>query len=1073
MIVNQSISHLHSFQSLQRLVQHYLPVDEQEKVWRGVETAVSIHDGYFRKNESPYIDHVLSVATILASWRAPTDIIIAGLLHDALKANYARVPKLDQIEASFGREVSRLIQDISRLGRFGQFLAVEPSNQTDDVMQQLPWVAMVLQQSPFAVVIKLADKLHNFQSLHALSEDRQKAYATGTLRIFVPFAERLGMRRVKRELADSAFRVLEPDLYTQILARYPHEAREEMIAPILAEIETHLARNDVPAQVTFVPNSVYDIQLAETKQGKHLPLCETMSTIIAVKNMLDCYKALGVIHQLWSPQPNKFVDYISTPKPNGYRALHTTVRPKPGSCQIVAIRDQNMMLVADYGLTAGWHGVSDALLPHFKAWQEPPPGKVTVLTPDGELKLLTEGATPVDFAYAVHVGLGHQCMGALVNGRQTSLDYPLKTGDVVHVLTGRTSVGPSSDWLHFVKTPKARQEIRRWLKAQNPKDLADKGWTILDAQLQRHKLSLPFGVVSESLTAVAETLGYKQQDDLLVAIGLQQRDPDEVVILLKKKYEEGTLFAASQAIVASLSKSNLPQKLARCCRPVPPYAICGYVTKQNVVTIHRANCVRLRHLQPLLHVEWNDVSVQYRTEIDVQCVDRAGLVRDVSDIVSAVGVNITSFHADRLEGGMSYIHISLGDIPRTQREHIIEKLRRVQNVQKVILKGPGTSNQQKQRMSPKPGNPYTLKPVTGDAFFGRKTELRELINHLRNVNPGEAVLLWGPRRIGKTSILLQLQQNVMNSDDYVLGFLDMQRLSGRSTTVFLRDIMRTILESDLPDEKIQPPNLSRMKRDPLGYFRSFLDNSPILQKKHLVLILDEFQLLSTLTEDHVGLADISRFFRSLIQFRAGLTIIFSGGGVLEHLSAQPATSFMLEVARHQKVGFLTAEDARSLIVKPANQVQYDGAVVEQLLSLTAGHPYYLQWLCGELVAQVRRDDRDMIFTSDLEVLLEEWLPQQGEQYFSHLWGNATGFDRTQQAVAKTLLTAVSHHPQSWMPLQAIIAAVNSHSKMTIKTILRYLVQLDTLVKRKDAAYCLRIPLAARWMRHNYSAVSKY
>lgn len=1071
MIVNQLISHLRSFQSLQRQVQYYMPVDEQELMWRGVETAVSIHDGYFRKNNKPYIDHALSVANILASWRAPCHIVIAGLLHDILKSNYANVPNLDHLETIFGREVIRLIQDISRLGRFGQLLAVDSSNSADDVMQQLPWVAMVLQQSPFAVVIKLADKLHNFQSLSSLSEERQIEYATSTLRIFVPFAERLGMRRVKRQLADSAFRVLEPDVYNQILDRYPHEAREALIAPILGEIETRLEENNIPAQVTFVPNSVYDIQLAETKQGKQLPLCETMSTIIAVNNMLDCYKALGVIHQLWSPQPNKFLDYISAPKPNGYRALHTRVRPKPGSCQIVAIRDQNMMLVADYGLTAGWHGVPDAMLPHFEAWQEPPPGKVTVLTPDGELKLLADGATPVDFAYVVHVGVGHQCMGALVNGRQAALDYPLKTGDVVHILTGRTSVGPSPDWLQFVKTSKARQEIRRWLKVQKPKDAADKGWTILDAQLQRNKLSLPFGVVSESLTAVAEALGYKQHDDLLVAIGLQQRDPDEVVDLLKHKHEKGTLFAASQAIVASLSNSNLRQKLARCCRPVPPYAICGYVTKQNVVTIHRASCARLRHLQPLLHVEWNDVSVQYRTEIDVECIDRAGLVRDVSEIVSATGVNMTSFHADRLEGGASYIHISLGDMPRTQRERIVEKLRQVLNVQKVILRAPGTSNQPQQRMSPKLGNPYTLRPVTGDAFFGRINELRELINHLRNVNPGEAVLLWGPRRIGKTSILLQLQQNVMNSDDFVLGFLDMQRLSGRSTTMFLREIIRTILDANPPDKKIQPPNLRRMKRDPLGYFRSFLDNSPILQNKHLVLILDEFQLLSTLTEDHVGLADISRFFRSLIQFRAGLTIIFSGGGVLDHLLAQPATSFMLEVARHQKVGFLTAEDARSLIVKPANQVQYDGAVVEQLLSLTAGHPYYLQWVCGELVAQVRRDDRDMIFVPDLEKLLQEWLPQQGEQYFNHLWGNSAGFDGTQQVVGKALLTAVCHHPQPWMPLHAILSTINSHSETVIKTVLHNLVQLDTLVKRKDAAYCFRIPLAAKWLRHNYSVVS--
>ncbi|MCA9924233.1 MAG: TGS domain-containing protein, partial [Anaerolineales bacterium] len=563
------------------------------------------------------------------------------------------------------------------------------------------------------------------------------------------------------------------------------------------------------------------------EKGRSLLFTETQTAVIAVADVPTCYQLLGLVHQVWPPQPGKIIDYIAVPKPNGYRALHTTTRIQPGLFQIVAIRDREMMLVADYGLTAGWQGVSASLLPHFEAWQDPPPGKITVLTPDGDLMVLPKGATPVDFAYAVHDGLGHQCIGAMVNSRQSALDYSLETGDVVHVLTGKTRVGPSVDWLDFVKTAKARQSIRRWLKAQKPENFVEKGWAILQTQLQRHKLQLPFGVASEPITAVAAKLGYKHRDDLLVAIGLQRRDPSDVVAMLLNMYEQGTLLPAKQATLSSLDNADLPQKLARCCRPEPPDEIVGYVTRQNIVTIHRADCARLRQLQPLIHADWNDVSVQYHAEIAIQCMDRPGLVRDVSQIISETGVNMTSFHAERLEGGISYVRIGLGGMPLSQQENLLAELRQISHVHRVTVRAPGTRNGPTV-MSPQHGNPYTLRPVTGDSFFGRRAELRELINNLRNVNPGEAVLLWGPRRIGKTSLLLQLQQNVMNSDDYVVGFLDMQRLSGRSTTIFLRDIIRAILETNVSSKKIQPPNLSRMRRDPLGYFRSFLDNSPIL-----------------------------------------------------------------------------------------------------------------------------------------------------------------------------------------------------------------------------------------------------
>ncbi|MCP5100817.1 MAG: AAA family ATPase, partial [Chloroflexi bacterium] len=610
-------------------------------------------------------------------------------------------------------------------------------------------------------------------------------------------------------------------------------------------------------------------------------------------------------------------------------------------------------------------------------------------------------------------------------------------------------------------------------KDQKPKDAADKGWAILETQLYRQRIAVSFAQASRVLTAVAEQLGFEDRNALLIAIGLDQKQPAAVVPLIAQQLEKETFYPEMQAAVSALDDANLPQRLARCCRPVPPDVIVGYVTKGNRITIHKVDCARVRSLRPIVHADWNNVNVQYRTEISLQCVDRPGLVRDVSLIVSDSGTNMTNFHADRLDGGAAYIQIGFGDIPRSQREQLVTKLRQVADVEQVTVRAPGFSHRSLQR-SPLPGmggNPYTLRPVTGESFFGRRVELRELINNLRMIQPGEAVLLWGPRRIGKTSLLLQFQQNIMSSEDYVLGFLDMQRLSGRSTTMFLRDIIRAVLKPiDSPAAKA--PNLRNMRRDPLGYFRSFIELNPLIQNKHLVLILDEFQLLANLTEDYVSLADINRYFRSLIQHRGGLSIIFSGGGILDTLLEQPETSFMLEVARYQKVGCLSEGSARQLIVEPAQRVQFDEAVVERLVGLTAGHPYYLQWLCGELVAAADRQESNLVEMAHMSRLLETWLPQQGAQFFNHLWGSASGFDARQQEMGQKVLTAVSHQNApfvSFETLSTTLAGLLSQDDLWL--ILQSLTKIDTLVIENDQ-YRFRVPLVSMWMRSNYRLEEK-
>ncbi|MCP4358361.1 MAG: HD domain-containing protein [Chloroflexi bacterium] len=1055
----------------------YLPDTDQQFVRRAYDLAAQIHAGFERIDESPYIDHATAVAHRLAAWYAPADVIAAGLLHDTLNPHYAANLSLEQIEKQLNGTVAKLVQDVTRLSQLGAPFSYDLASPIQDrmafVTSQLPWAALILQRSPLAVVIKIADKLHNCESIATLKPERQTAFATGVMSVFVPFAERLGMRAVKRHLEDAAFAVLEPDIFARMQTLYPAQKRQAAATPLVTQLKEALLAQDVGAQVFTRPRSFYDMHRldAETKGTVPLHLADPLIVVTAATPI--CYQALGIVHQLWPPKPGHLLDFIAAPKQNGYRALHTQSHYQADEWLTVAIRDQEMDVAADYGITAAWQGIPFNFHSTFPTWEEPPPGKIGVLTPDGDFKTLPEGATPVDFAYAIHLGLGHQCTGALVNGRQTSLDRPLETGDVIHILTSNVSVGPSPEWLNYVKTKRARAAIRRWLKAEKPDDAAENGWLRLDEQLRLAGMTLSASPVMNRLTAVAAQLGYPSSDDLFLALGLNQVETQKVVDVLQEMEAKGDGRPALQATILSLSEAGMPQRLAACCRPAPPDPIVGYLTKAGVVTIHRADCAHVRRLRPHIQAKWGQLDVQPKSEVQMVGLDRSGLVRDVSQVVTVAGVNMTSFHADRMSDGSARIIIGLGDLPLWQLDHLEALLGKLPDVRQITRSRPTMSTQMSYDsvLARHFENPYTLRPVSGIGFFGRKRELLELINNLRDVRPGEAVLLWGPRRIGKTSLLLEFQQRVMASQDYVLVFVDMQRLSGRSTTMFIRDILRAIAKA--LNNSVRTPRLSHLRRDPLGYFRGFLENVPALQNKHLVLIIDEFQLISNLQEEEVSLADMNRAFRSLIQHRGGLSIIFSGGGVLDTLLRQPDTSFMLEVARYQKVDCLDEADARDLITKPVQRAVYDTAVVERLLQLTARHPYYLQWLCGELVARADRVEDKMIQDEHLDTLLAEWLPEQGEQFFNHMWGSSTGFSYAQQYLSKLALVAMSTAtPASeWWTTADFTALLGTHlpQEPGLWSTLHDLAQMDTLLtNRINTQYAVRMPLFQLWIQANYT-----
>ncbi|GAB4280764.1 MAG: hypothetical protein Kow0080_33940 [Candidatus Promineifilaceae bacterium] len=1076
------LPHLNGFLSY---IETYLPQDDIKRVREALNVAATAHKNAFRLNGEPYLAHPLAVARYLAEWYAPADVLIAGLLHDVAKPKYALPMTMKEIGRQFGEQIANLVRDVTLLGRLGYVYPGESkavvAEQDNDLSQRLPWAANIMYRSPTAVIIKLADRLHNFHSLDVLPEERRLTYATVTRNIFSPFAERLGMRIVKRQLDDFAFQLLQPEEYETAVVEANKTLTEQKLTFLLTKLQKELTAAGIQASLSLKKRSMLDLYNLKREKGRHYSIYLAHSIIVTVPDEMTCYQALGVIHKNWQPLPGRLRDMIALPRVNGYRAIHTSIRTGQTGEMRVAIRDPLMDLVADYGLAAEWQGVPKQYLPKFPEWKEPPLGKIAVFTPDGDVKMLPQGATAVDLAYTIHNQLGNQCTNAIINGSLMPLEHPLQSGDIVDILTSRASVGPLPEWLSFVQTTKAQTAIRRWLREHEPTKAAEAGWQILDTALRQEGTILSSVDVQSRLQKAAHDLGYESQQKMLTEIGLGQSSPQKVVSHIQKRAAAEMDEWSLHPVVLSMADPNLKQKLAKCCNPLPPDFIVGYVTQKNIATIHREDCPRVKRLRPLINADWMMRSDPIRLEIEITALDRPGLVRDISSIPAEQGVGMLSFHADGLVDGSAKIRFGLGRVMPESVIWMIDKLRQLEGVRQVKRQQPSNPAQLTEgaTLVQQFHNPYTLGPVKGDGFVGRDEELRKLVNNLRNLHPGEAVLLWGPRRIGKTSLLFQFQQYVMNNEDYILAYVDMQRLSGRPATMFLRDIIRAIVEA-VPDAPISQPKYSRLKRDPLSYFRGFLEQQPALQGKILVLILDEFQLLSTLAPDVVTLEDINRYFRSQIQHRQGMCIIFSGGGILDYLLDQPDTSFMLEAARQQWIGSLSPRDARQLVLQAQRRLEYEDTAVQLLVDVTAGHPYLLQWLCGELVDRAEREQRDLIAVQHLQDVLTNWVPNQTYQYFSYLWGTGIGMDAQLVQWFQLILTAIAEfngqRPDSsrWVDV-ADIGVMGEYGR-TLYDIIgrdRLLFVMDDLVKmhtlqKEKGKYRIRVPLCEQWLQKNYT-----
>jgi GTP pyrophosphokinase len=701
-------------------VQKHHPQADTALIEKAYVFSARAHEGQLRLNGEPYLSHPLEVAFLLAQMGLGPITVSCGLLHDTVEDTTAT---LDELEEYFGEAVTDIVNGVTKIGQlvFG-----------DRLTQQAEYIRkMILSMSHDirVLLVKLADRWHNMRTLGFMEPDRQKAVARETLDIYAPLAGRLGMFRLKAELEDLAFFYLEPEAYQQIqegLARKKGE-REKYVEEVCQLLREKLAEHGLKGEVSGRLKHFYSIyRKLQAQQITLDELYDLLAFRIIVETVHECYEALGVIHALFRPVPGRLKDYIGMPKANMYQSIHTTVIGRYGERLEIQIRTREMHRVAEEGIAAHWsykerraYQAKEAerfnwlkqMVDLQKELKSPRellegvrlelyPEEVYVFTPRGEVKELPRGATPVDFAYAIHTEVGHRCSGAKVNGRMVPLRHELVNGDTVEIITSPHH-HPSRDWLQFVKTPKARSKIRQWLNIAAREQSLALGKDILERELRKNGASLQkFLKEGSELSRVAQELSFVRIDDLLAAIGQGKVSPGQVGNRLFKPAappEEEAPGTPEPEVRRRQETGGLRVKdlddllvrLAHCCQPIPGDAIMGYITRGRGVTIHRADCSYLASTESVRHIpaEWDGAAGKlYPVNIQVVTVDKPGMLADITSAMKTAEVNVTRARVDTTQDrrGIAQFTIQVSDQQHLEKVFAaIKRLKEVISVRRV------------------------------------------------------------------------------------------------------------------------------------------------------------------------------------------------------------------------------------------------------------------------------------------------------------------------------------------------------------------------------------------------------
>ena len=726
------------YRDLVASIRKYHPSDDLSMIEKAYQLADNAHKDQKRKSGEPYIIHPLCVAIILADLEMDKETIAAGLLHDVVEDT---VYTEEQLAELFGKEVALLVDGVTKLTQLSW-----SADKVEMQAENLRKMFLAMAKDIRVIIIKLADRLHNMRTLQYMRPEKQKEKARETIEIYSPLADRLGISKIKIELDDLALRYLEPNVYKELEEKIAltSEARQKFIDDIIAEIKTHMENAEIMCEVNGRVKHFFSIYKKMVNQDKTVDqIYDLFAVRIIVDSVKDCYAALGVIHEMYTPVPGRFKDYIAMPKANMYQSLHTTLMSSIGQPFEIQIRTKEMHKTAEYGIAAHWKYKESedgkksveakeeeklSWLRQILEWQRDMSDNreflnllkgdldlfaedVYCFTPNGDVKNLPNGSTPVDFAYAIHTAVGNKMVGARVNGKLVNIDYKIQNGDRIEILTSQNSKGPSRDWLSIVKSTQAKNKINQWFKKEFKEENIVRGKEMLATYCKAKGFVLSDLMKPKYMQIVQEKYGFKDWDSILAALGHGGLKEGQIVNRLAEEYSkdhrkeltdesvlEKVAEAAKNKVHITRSKSGIVVKgiddmavrFSRCCNPVPGDEIVGFITRGRGMSIHRTDCVNIIHLSEaerarLIPAEWEKPEEgtdtgSYLAEIKMYANDRQGLLMDTSKVFTEMNIDVKSMNVRTSKQGTATIEAGFIVRGREELGKVIGKLRQIVGV---------------------------------------------------------------------------------------------------------------------------------------------------------------------------------------------------------------------------------------------------------------------------------------------------------------------------------------------------------------------------------------------------------